>query len=190
MNKKLLVTCFEPFNQKKVNSSFVAVEKLADKIGDYNLTKLTVPVVYGKAFETVHLKIEELKPDVILCVGQAGGRKNVTLEKIAINYRSATICDNEGNKYDGIKIDENGDDGIFVNLEVEKLAEISGCEVSLSAGSFVCNDLIYMIRNYYQDKVQAGFIHVPYLPEQTKGDSASLSLEEIVLKLTLIIENL
>ena len=95
--------------------------------------------------------------------------------KIAINYRSATICDNEGNKYDGIKIDENGDDGIFVNLEVEKLAEISGCEVSLSAGSFVCNDLIYMIRNYYQDKVQAGFIHVPYLPEQTRRFGQSVT---------------
>ncbi len=190
MAKKLLVTCFEPFNNEDINSSILAVEKLNDKIGDYCLTRLIVPVVYGKAFATVYKKAQELKPDAILCIGQAGGRKNVTLEKIAINYRSAAISDNEGNKYQGLKIDENGRDGIFINLDVEKLAKLSGSEVSLSAGGFVCNDLIYMLLNHYKDNIKVGFVHVPYLPTQAKGKTASLPLEEIVKKLTLIIENL
>ncbi|MGI6509075.1 MAG: hypothetical protein ACOX1L_00600 [Erysipelotrichaceae bacterium] len=190
MNKKLLITCFEPFNKESINSSLLAVEKLGDKIGNYSLTKLIVPVVYGKAFDTVYKKAQEIKPDVILCIGQAAGRKNVSIEKIAINYRSADICDNEGNKYNGVKIDEMGSDGIFINLSVEKLAKISDSEVSLSAGAFVCNDLIYMVLNHYKDNIKAGFVHVPYLPEQAKGKTSSLTLKEIVNKLTVIIENL
>lgn len=190
MSKKMLITCFEPFNKEKINSSFVVVEALKDKIGDYKLIKLTLPVVYGKAFEIASLKIEKFKPDVVLSIGQAGGRKNVSLEKIAINYRSATIADNAGNIYSGVKIDENGEDGIFVNLDVEKLAKVSGSEISLSAGSFVCNDLTYLLLNHYQDKLKVGFIHVPYLPIQADDNIASMSLEEMVKKLTLIIENL
>lgn len=190
MGKKLLITGFEPFNNEEINSSFLAVEQLDDKIGDYNLTKLLVPVVYGKAFDTVYRKVEELKPDAILCVGQAGGRKNVSLEKIAINYRSSAIYDNEGNKYQGVKIDENSCDGFFVNLDIERLAKISNSEVSLTAGSFVCNDLLYMLLNHYGSTIKIGFIHVPFLPEQAKEKNISMELEEMVKKLTLIIENL
>ncbi|MGI6608419.1 MAG: pyroglutamyl-peptidase I [Erysipelotrichaceae bacterium] len=190
MRKRLLVTCFEPFNNETINSSYPAVEQLDSKIGKYHLVKLLVPVVYGKAFETVHQKSEEINPDVILCVGQAGGRKNVTLEKIAINYRNSEIADNEGNRYQGVKIDEQGRDGIFSSLDIEKSAEVSNSDVSLSAGAFVCNDLLYMLLNYYQDEKRIGFIHVPYLPEQTNEKTESMTLEEIVNKLTLIIENL
>lgn len=190
MAKRLLITCFEPFNNEEINSSSLVVEKLDDKIGEYDLIKLLVPVVYGKAFETVYHKIEEIKPDVVLCIGQAGGRKNITLEKIAINYRNASIVDNEGNMYQGVKIDEKGSDGIFVNLEVERLSKISESEVSLTAGAFICNDLMYMLLNHYGDSIKMGFIHVPYLPQQDNEKNASMELEEIIKKLTLIIENL
>jgi len=188
--KRLLITCFEPFNNEEINSSSLVVEKLDDKIGEYDLIKLLVPVVYGKAFEIVYHKIEEIKPDVVLCIGQAGGRKNVTLEKIAINYRNASIVDNEGNMYQGVKIDEKGSDGIFVNLEVERLSKISESEVSLTAGAFICNDLMYMLLNHYGNSIKMGFIHVPYLPQQDNEKNASMELEEIIKKLTLIIENL
>lgn len=190
MSRELLITCFEPFNNEAINSSASAVEKLSAEIGDFKLTKLLVPVVYNQAFETVRQKAEEIRPDVILCVGQAGGRSNVTLEKIAINYRCSRIADNAGNRYAGVRIDEKGSDGIFINLDVERLARVSNSEVSLSAGAFVCNDLIYMLLNHYQNRIRAGFIHVPYLPEQAKGKTPSLTLDRIVEKLTLIIENL
>jgi pyroglutamyl-peptidase len=108
------------------------------------------------------------------------------LEKIAINYRNASIVDNEGNMYQGVKIDEKGSDGIFVNLEVERLSKISESEVSLTAGAFICNDLMYMLLNHYGNSIKMGFIHVPYLPQQDNEKNASMELEEIIKKLTLI----
>ena len=96
--KKLLITGFEPFGGEKINPSWEAVKLLPDKIGDFELNKIEIPVVFGKAAKTVIKKAEEIKPDAIICVGQAGGRTGVTPEMVAINLRFASITDNEGNQ--------------------------------------------------------------------------------------------
>ena len=111
---------------------------------------------------------ERLQPDVILSVGQAGGRSGVTPERIGINMNSATICDNTGNQPVEQRILPEGPDGIFSPLPVADMARAirdAGVKgwVSDSAGTFVCNDVLYRVLTAGW---RAGFIHVPWLPEQ------------------------
>ena len=96
--KKLLITGFEPFGGEQINPSWQSVLRLPDEIGDYKLTKLCIPVIFGEGAERVLKTAKELSPDVILCVGQAGGRKAITPEFLGINLRHAEIPDNKGNQ--------------------------------------------------------------------------------------------
>ena len=182
--KKLLITGFEPFGGEKINPSWDAVSRLPEVIGEYRLTRLLVPVVFGKAAECVLKRAEELSPDVILCVGQAGGRSAVTPEFVAINLRHATIPDNDGNKPEDEPIAEGGERAYFSTLPVRRIAEevsavgISS-QVSYSAGAYVCNDLLYtLLARYCGTDTRVGFIHVPYSTEQ--GKEPSMSLDDIV----------
>ena len=99
--KKLLITGFDPFGGQTVNPSWLAVEQLPDRVGDFEVYKQRIPTVFGVAAETVLEKAVKLQPDVILCVGQAGGRAAVTPERIAVNIRDARIADNAGNQPGG-----------------------------------------------------------------------------------------
>lgn len=182
--KRLLITGFEPFGGEKINPSWDAVSRLPEVIGEYRLTSLLVPVVFGKAAECVLKRAEELSPDVILCVGQAGGRSAVTPEFVAINLRHATIPDNDGNKPEDEPIAEGGERAYFSTLPVRRIAEkvsavgISS-QVSYSAGAYVCNDLLYtLLARYCDTDTRVGFIHVPYSTEQ--GKEPSMSLDDIV----------
>ena len=96
--KKLLITGFDPFGGEALNPSWEAVKLLPDKIGAYTLYKLEIPTVFGVADQRVLEKAAEVDPDVVLCIGQAGGRASVTPERIGINIRSARIADNAGNQ--------------------------------------------------------------------------------------------
>lgn len=192
--KKLLITGFEPFGGEEINPSWEAVRRLPDEIGGFSLTKLLVPVVFDKAAECVITAANELMPDVIISVGQAGGRKAITPEMVAINLKFAKIPDNEGNLPKDEPIIEGGENAYFSTLPVRRMAEaISGCgvsaEVSYSAGAYVCNDLLYtLLDRYSADGVGVGFIHVPYVSEQ--GKEPSMSLDDIVKGLTRAIESL
>lgn len=180
---RLLITGFDPFGGEKINPAWEAVKQLPDRVGEYELYKLEIPTVFDKAAQKVLEKAESICPDVILCVGQAGGRAAVTPERIAVNIRDAKIPDNEGNCPKGEFVDTDGPAGIFATVPVQKMAE-SICAaglpgvVSNSAGAFVCNDTLYMLLRHYEDtSVRVGFIHVPYLPEQ---GSPSLPLTDTV----------
>ena len=192
--KKLLITGFEPFGGEEINPSWEAVQRLPDEIGVFSLSKLLVPVVFGKAAECVINAADELMPDVIISVGQAGGRKAITPEMVAINLRFAKIPDNEGNLPKDEPIIEGVENAYFSTLPVRRMAEaISGCgvpaEVSYSAGAYVCNDLLYtLLDRYSADGMGVGFIHVPYVTEQNK--EPAMSLDDIVKGLTLAIESL
>ena len=183
--KKLLITGFEPFGGEKINPSWEAVKLLPDEIGDFILKKIEVPVVFGKAAETVLHSAEEYSPDAIICVGQAGGRTGVTPEMVAINLRFASIPDNEGGQPKDEPCITGGENAIFATLPVRKMTSaISDCgisaAVSYSAGTYVCNDLIYHILHRYSGTdTKACFIHVPFIPEQT-NDKPSMELETIV----------
>ena len=168
----ILITGFEPFGGQSVNPSWEAVSALPERIGAYRLEKLRLPVEYGEAARRVLVKARELSPQVILCVGQAGGRDSVTPEVIGINLREASIPDNAGAAPAGTPIDPDGPDGIFSTLPVREMAEAIRARgipalLSYSAGAYVCNDLLYTRLNRFRGTdTRVGFIHVPYIPSQ------------------------
>ena len=194
--KKLLITGFDPFGGASVNPAREAVMALPDVVGDYALTKLEIPTVFGLAAETVLQAAEALCPDIILCVGQAGGRAAITPEVVAINLREASIPDNHGNQPRNIPVVENAPAAYFSTLPVRAMAEsvkAAGipCSLSYSAGVFVCNDLLYTLLHHYDGTdTRVGFVHIPYLPEQAKEGVASLPLEDAVRGLTAAIQAL
>ena len=192
--KKLLITGFAPFGGEEINPSWEAVRALPDKIGEYELTKLCLPVVFGQAAEMAIAEVEKISADVVLSIGQAGGRAAVTPELVGINLRHAKIPDNAGNKPVDEPIIPSGAVAYFSTLPVRKMAEairLSGVpsELSYSAGAYVCNELLYRLLAHFDGtKTRAGFIHVPYIPEQ--GKEPNMSLDNIKTALTVAIENL
>ena len=194
--KKLLITGFDPFGGASVNPAREAVMALPDVVGDYALAKLEIPTVFGLAAETVLRAAEALCPDVILCVGQAGGRAAITPEVVAINLREASIPDNAGNQPKNMPVVENAPAAYFSTLPVRAMAEgvkAAGipCSLSYSAGVFVCNDLLYTLLHHYDGTdTRVGFVHIPYLPEQAKEGVASLPLVDAVRGLTAAIQAL
>jgi len=189
--RKLLIAGFDPFGGESTNPSWEAVRNLPDTVGDFILCKLEIPTVYGLAAEKVLEAAKIFQPDVILCIGQAGGRSAVTPERIAVNIRDARIPDNAGNQPRHAFVVLDGPAAYFSTVPVVAMAEhivAAGipATVSNSAGAFVCNDTLYSLLHHFADtQVQVGFIHVPYLPQQ--GDP-SLPLERIITALTAAIE--
>lgn len=188
--KKLLITGFDPFDGAPVNPSREAVMALPHRIGDWDLTKLEVPTVFGLAAERVLEAAAELRPDAIICVGQAGGRKAITPEVVGINLRDASIPDNHGHQPQNTPVAEGGPAAYFATLPVrEMVAAIKDrgipAALSYSAGAFVCNDLLYsLLHRYHGTEIKVGFIHIPYLPEQAGEGTPSLPLSTVVESLT------
>lgn len=182
--KKLLITGFDPFCGGEVNPSWETVKRLPERVGEYTLYKCEIPTIFTEAARAVQVRAEIIHPDVILCVGQAGGRDAVTPERIAVNIRDTWgRYDNAGNRFSGKRIVEDGPAAYFATVPVERMveairkAEIPGA-VSNTAGTFVCNDTLYLLLNRYAGTAtRVGFIHVPFLPEQGKPN---LSLERMV----------
>lgn len=189
--KKLLITGFDPFGGESCNPAWEAVKLLPDTVGDYMLCKLEIPTVFGIAAQTVLHAAEKEHPHTILCIGQAGGRTNVTPERIAVNIRDASIKDNAGNQPKGETVDPHGPAAYFSTLPVADMAaaiEKAGlpAAVSNSAGTFVCNDTLYALLHHYAGtSVRVGFIHVPFLPQQ---GAPNLPLESTVKALCAAIE--
>ena len=190
-NRNLLITGFDPFGGESVNPSWLAVSRLPEKIGAYTVHKLEIPTVFGAAAAKVLEKAAEVQPDLILCIGQAGGRSAVTPERIAVNIRDARITDNAGNQPQGEFVALDGPAAYFATVPVKEMAEaIRNAQlpatVSNSAGAFVCNDVLYtLLHHYHGSTTRVGFIHVPYLPEQ---GTPSLPLEQTVTALIAAIE--
>ena len=187
--KKLLLTAFTPFDGERINPALEAVKLVKDKIGNLEIIKLEVPTVFGKSIDTVREAIEREKPDFVLSIGQAGGRAEITPERVAINLNDARIPDNEGNQPIDEPIFPDGENAYFSTLPVKAMVEAIRREglpssLSNSAGTYVCNHLMYGVL-YYLDKrpsMKAGFIHVPYIPEQVKDkkEMPALPLSDIV----------
>ena len=179
--KKLLITGFEPFGGESINPSWEIVKALPDVVGDYELTKLCIPVVFGRAAELVLERAGKIHPDVILSIGQAGGRSAITPELLAINLRHASIPDNMGNRPTDEPIIPGGETAYFSTLPVRRIAEAIGAsgiasQVSYTMGSYVCNDLTYILLSHFRDGgTQVGFIHVPYCTEQGKEPSMAIN---------------
>ncbi len=196
MEKKLLITGFDPFGGESINPSWEAVRLLPDQIGCFALTKLQIPTVFGVAAQAVLEAVEKIDPDVILCVGQAGGRSAITPEVVAINLREANIPDNAGNRPVNTPVIPQGPAAYFATVPVRQMvsainaAGIPG-SLSLSAGAFVCNDTLYtLLHRYYGSSTQVGFVHIPYLPQQAPEGKPSMALEQMVAGLAAAIKAL
>lgn len=171
---KLLLTAFDPFGGDAINPALEAVKLVADKIGRFDIVKLEVPTVFRKSIDTVAKAIEEEKPDVVLCIGQAGGRFEITPERVAINVDDARIKDNEGNQPIDTKIFEDGENAYFTTLPIKAMVEAIKeanlpAAVSNTAGTFVCNHLMYGVLYTLAKKyphIKGGFTHVPFIPAQ------------------------
>lgn len=192
--KRLLITGFEPFGGENINPSWEAVRMLPSKIGGYSLIKLLIPVEFGKAADMVIEAADESCPDLILCIGQAGGRSAITPELVGINLRHASIPDNSGYQPKDEPIIKGGDDAYFSTVPVRKLTEAikaSGVpsDVSYSAGAYVCNDVLYTLLHHFKDsKTKVGFIHIPYSKEQNK--EPDMHLDDIIKGLIVAIESI
>ena len=186
---KILITGFDPFGGEKTNPAIESVRRIDENIEGAEIHKLEIPTVFHKAADKIEEKIKEIKPDVILSVGQAGGRYDLTVERVAINQDDARIPDNEENQPIDVKIREDGKNAYFATIPIKAMVEEIKKEnipasVSNTAGTFVCNHVMYQDL-YLAEKygnIKAGFIHVPFLPEQVldKKDTASMSLDDIV----------
>lgn len=191
---KILVTGFDPFGSDKINPAIEAVKKLPDTIKGAKIIKLEIPTVFNKSAQVVHQAIVKEQPDYVLNVGQAGGRSALTPERVAININDGRIPDNDGYQPLDEPIQPDGDTAYFTQLPIKAMAKAIRAAglpaiVSNTAGTYVCNHIFYQVqymRTKEYPKLKAGFIHIPFLPEQviTRPNQPSMALADIVKGLT------
>lgn len=195
---KILVTGFDPFGGEPINPALEAVKGLADTISGTEIIKLEIPTVFGKSAEVVKEAVIVHQPDVVLNIGQAGGRFAPSPERVAINIDDARIPDNEGNQPVDELIQSDGAPAYFTQLPIKAMVAAMKeaglpAAVSNTAGTFVCNHIMYQVQ-YMIDKefpeMKGGFIHVPYIPEQVvdKAGQPYMSLTDITRSLEKAIE--
>lgn len=183
---RILLTGFQPFGGETINPSMEAIRQLDLATIPAEIYLCEVPVAFYDSSRYVIEKIHEIQPDIIMMFGQAGGRKDVSIERIAINIDDSTMPDNNGvlPKDDPISI--FGESAYFSTLPIKAIVEnISKlhipCHVSNSAGTYVCNHLFYSVMHELHERhmnhVKAGFIHVPYASDQVIHKQHLFSLE-------------
>lgn len=174
MCKKILITGFDPFGGETVNPAWEAVKGLPDQVAGAELVKLEIPTSFTRCGPAVVAAVEAHRPDAVLCVGQAGGRACVSVERVAINLAEARIADNDGNQPVDQPIRAEGPAAYFATLPVKAMvqnirAQGIPCQLSYSAGTYVCNCVMYQTLHLAAGRfpyLRGGFIHVPYLPAQ------------------------
>lgn len=192
--KKVLITGFEPFGGESVNPALEAVKRLeGKKLNGGEVVICQVPVTRYESIDTVVKAIEQYQPDIVITVGQAAGRAAITPERVAINVDDFRIPDNGGHQPIDEPVVQDGPDAYFTTLPIKAMTNALQkasipCQVSNTAGTFVCNHLFYGIQHYLRDKsVRHGFVHIPLLPEQdASGNQPTMSLDVIVEGLALL----
>ena len=174
--KKLLITGFQPFDGESVNPALEVAKGLQGKtINGYEVIAREIPVVRFEALKAVQAAIEELQPNAVITIGQAGGRPDITVERVGINIDDFRIPDNKGNQPIDEPVVTGGPVAYWATLPIKKMvatvkAQGIPASVSNSAGTYVCNHLLYGLLHYLTTQgktaIPAGFIHIPYLPEQ------------------------
>jgi pyroglutamyl-peptidase len=190
--RKVLLTGFEPFGNATSNPSGEIVRQIS---GD-NIVTAILPVAYAQSAERLLSLIEEHKPDVIICLGQAEGRTAITPERIAINLDDARLADNQGVLRNDVKILEDGPDAYFSTLPVNDIvaaikAQGIPAAVSLSAGAFLCNHVFYVAQNKFAGSdVRSGFVHVPLMDSQAAEFPGlpTMPLDQMVLAVRAMID--
>ena len=186
---KVLVTGFEPFGGEKVNPALEAIKGLPSEIHGAEVSWLEVPTVFHKSAQVLEEEMSRYQPDFVLCIGQAGGRSSLTPERVAINQDDARIPDNDGNQPIDLPIRADGASAYFSSLPIKAMVQAIKKEglpasVSNTAGTFVCNHLMYQALYLAEKKfphVRAGFMHIPYMMEQVvnRPTTPAMSLVDI-----------
>ena len=196
---KILITAFDAFGGDAINAAQETVREVSVPAEDIELIRLELPTVFGRSAELLTQAMQTHRPDAVICVGQASGRAAVTVERVAVNIMDARIPDNAGCQPVDEPVDADGPAAYFSTLPIKQIAAaIHACgveaEISNTAGTYVCNQLMYSGLHYaavHDPQMQVGFIHVPNLAgaggEAGAGQTA-MDREKIVLALETAIE--
>ena len=193
-----LVTGFEPFGGDAINPAGEALPLLPRDIDGLAIATRLLPCVFGQAIAALEDAATEIRPDIVLCVGLAGGRAELSLERIAINIDDARIPDNAGQQPIDRPIAAGGPAAYFATLPIKAaVAKLRAAglpaAVSNSAGTFVCNHVFYGLMHLAatrRPRVRGGFLHVPYLPGQAARHPAgmpSLALDDLVRGIAIVL---
>lgn len=191
--EKILLTGFEPFHKSHLNPS----EEIVKRIKHPNLiAKEVLPVTFGEAATRLTALIDQHKPTAVLALGQAEGRSQITPERVAINLDDARIADNAGNAPREEKISSDGPDAYFTTLPIGKIIERLDASsipaaISLSAGTFVCNHIFYLMqRHCAKNKIRSGFIHLPLMDEQASEFPGlpTMKIEDMVRGIGIVLD--
>ncbi|NLW17864.1 MAG: pyroglutamyl-peptidase I [Firmicutes bacterium] len=187
---KILLTGYEPFGGETINPALESVKQLQGQtIAGAQVVAAELPVVWDEVMPKLIAALDEHQPDVVISVGQAGGRAKITPEYIGINLMNGK--DNAGVTKTFEPIVPGGPDGYFTNLPVVQMVEAMKAAhipaaVSYTAGTYLCNYLAYSVRHHAVTNnlnLKSCFIHIPYLPEQVidkHTTTPSMPLETIV----------
>lgn len=196
----ILFTGFEPFDGEKINPSWKAVAMLPDEIAGARIHKLCLPVEYQGAARMAQAEFARISPNVVVMVGQAGGRSGISIERVALNLDDATVADNAGVMLCDSPVRQGAPSAYFSTLPIKMLVKAVNnagisAGISNSAGTYVCNHLMYSMLDHISVRmldVRAGFVHVPFVPEQCvdKPGMPSMELNDIVTALRVIARNL
>lgn len=194
---KALVTGFDPFGGDKVNPSSLAVGRLRRKIGRIEVMTAVLPTSYARSAAVLRKAIDKARPDIVLCVGQAGGRTDLCLERVGINVQDARIPDNDKRQPIDVPVVAGGPAAYFATLPIKAcVAEMRKAGlpavVSNTAGTFVCNHILYSLMDIiasHPTRMRGGFLHIPYVPEQAArlGGAPSMAVDDIVRGIEIIV---
>ncbi|MCE2856484.1 MAG: pyroglutamyl-peptidase I [Comamonadaceae bacterium] len=200
---KILITGFEPFGGETENPSWEAARLLNGmSVSQCVLVSVQLPCVFSKSLEVLENALKLHQPQMVIALGQADGRSDVSIERVAINVCDARIPDNEGAQPVDVAVVQGGPAAYFSTLPIKKMVttlKSNGypASVSQTAGTFVCNQVFYGLQHVLKDqKVASGFIHVPLLPSQaakrsgaTLSSMSSTTLRDALLCLVPILAN-
>lgn len=188
---RTLLTGFEPFGGESTNPSYEAARLLS------GVAVVELPCVFATSLQALREAIDEHRPDLVLCVGQAGGRSGISVEKVAINLIESRIPDNAGAQPLDAEVIPGGPTAYFTNLPVKAMVEAvrqAGvpASVSYSAGTFVCNQVAYGLAHLIATErpgLRGGFVHVPYSPGQvTTSSQPSMAVETVARALRILVD--
>lgn len=193
---KALVTGFEPFGGDKLNASLEAVRRLPAKAGAIEIVTAVLPTSYARVLPALESAIARARPDIVLCVGQAGGHAALCVERVAVNVQDAEIADNDGARPVDAPVVAGGPAAYLATLPVRaavaalRAGELPA-QLSMSAGTFVCNHAFYGLMHLAATRGErycGGFLHVPCLPQQAAAGAPSMALEDIVRGIGIVLE--
>ena len=186
---KVLISGFKPFGGATLNPSELLVNVLEqDQIPGVELFTVILPVEFDRSAEILLEKVKQIQPDLVIAFGQAEGRTAINPEKFAINLDDARIPDNSGDERKDVVIDKNGSDSYVTTLPIEMMVDAMKragypAEISLSAGTFVCNHIFYKLQKILSgSNIRSGFVHLPLVTEQSSEfpGKFTMDLEDMV----------